>query len=110
MGVKTISVPDSIKPIPKCWVDDVEVQIDEGFGAEDLDVLGEGPTTSWNHAEGHARLRDSLRRLDLSEDRVAHPNLNKMNKHELGTEKRRVKQELKRYDAEFRKQFSRLPN
>merc|ERR1712039_584297 len=64
----------------------------------------------WSHAEGSARLRDALQRLDLGEDRVAHPNLNKMNKHELGAEKRRVKQELKRYDAEFRKQFSRLPN
>lgn len=109
LDVKTISVPDSIKPIPKCWIDDVEVQIDEGL-AEDLDVLGEGPSTSWSHSEGSARLRNALDRLELGEDRVAHPNLNKMNRHELGAEKRRVKQELKRYDAEFRKQFSRLPS
>lgn len=40
---------------------------------------------------------------------MAHQDLNKMGKHELGGEKRRVKQELKRYDAEFRKQFMRLP-
>lgn len=110
LDVKTVSVPDSIKPIPKCWVDDVEVNLgEEGLG-EDLDILGEGPATSWSHSEGSSRLRDALVRLDLGEDRVAHPNLNKMNKHELGSEKRRVKQELKRYDAEFKKQFSRLPS
>lgn len=109
LDVKTISVPDSVKPIPKCWVDDVEVQIDDGLG-EDLDVLGDGPTTSWGNSEGSDRLRAALSRLDLGEDRVAHPNLNKMCRRELGSEKRRVKQELKRYDAEFKKSFSRLPS
>jgi chromosome segregation ATPase len=107
LGLHTISVPDNVKPIPKRWVDDIE--IDEGFGAEDGDVLGEGPTTSWTMDEGRMRLRDALRHLDLKEDHVAHPQLNTMGRHELAMEKRRVKQELKRYDAEFRKQFMRLP-
>merc|ERR1719507_153726 len=53
--------------------------------------MGEGLATSWNIEEGRGRLRAALHRLDLA------------------GEKRRVKQELKRYDAEFRKQFLRLP-
>mmetsp|Transcript_105889 Transcript_105889/g.299319 ORF Transcript_105889/g.299319 Transcript_105889/m.299319 type:complete len:290 (-) Transcript_105889:186-1055(-) len=108
LELQTLSVLDTVKPIPKRWVDDVEVQIDEGF-AEEGDLLGEGPITSWTPDEGKHRLRDALARLDLSEDHVSHPNLGKMSKHELAAEKRRVKQELKRYDAEFRKQFTRLP-
>lgn len=109
LDLQTFSVPDNVKPIPKRWVDDVEVQIDEGFGAEEGDLLGEGPTTSWSPEESGHRLRAALARLDLAEDHVAHPNLGKMTRHELAAEKRRVKQELKRYDAEFRKQFARLP-
>lgn len=109
LGLQTIGVPDSVKPIPKRWVEDVEVQIDEGFGAEDGDVLGEGPPSGWNAEEGRMRLLDALARLGLSESHVAHPNLNKMSRHELANEKRRVKQELKRYDAEFRRQCMRLP-
>uniref|UniRef100_A0A7S1RK19 FAM13A-like domain-containing protein n=1 Tax=Alexandrium catenella TaxID=2925 RepID=A0A7S1RK19_ALECA len=103
----TVSVPDSARPIPKRWVDDIE--IDEGFGAEEGDLLGEGPVKSWSLDEGKQRLRDALARLNLPEDRVSHPNLQKMNRHELAAEKRRVKQELKRYDSDFRRQFSRLP-
>eukprot|EP00927_Polykrikos_kofoidii_P072562 TRINITY_DN68664_c0_g1_i1.p1 TRINITY_DN68664_c0_g1~~TRINITY_DN68664_c0_g1_i1.p1 ORF type:complete len:292 (-),score=61.08 TRINITY_DN68664_c0_g1_i1:44-919(-) len=110
LTLETISVPDSLKPIPKQWVDDVEVQIDEGFGAEDGDILGEGPPKSWTLEEGRRRLREALTRLDLAEDRMAHPQLVRMNRYELSVEKRRVKQELKRYDSEFRKSYSRLPN
>uniref|UniRef100_A0A7S4V045 FAM13A-like domain-containing protein n=1 Tax=Alexandrium monilatum TaxID=311494 RepID=A0A7S4V045_9DINO len=107
LELKTVSVADAVRPIPKRWVDDIE--IDEGFGAEEGDLLGEGPVRSWSMDEGKQRLRDSLARLNLPEDRVSHANLPKMNRHELASEKRRVKQELKRYDADFRKQFSRLP-
>jgi len=105
--VSSTSVPDTARPIPKRWVDDIE--IDEGFGAEEGDMFGEGPVRSWGIEEGRQRLRDALARLGLPEDRVSHANLQKMNKHDLAGEKRRVKQELKRYDADFRKQFSRLP-
>mmetsp|Transcript_51637 Transcript_51637/g.166076 ORF Transcript_51637/g.166076 Transcript_51637/m.166076 type:complete len:289 (+) Transcript_51637:810-1676(+) len=108
IGLQTISVSDSLKPIPKRWVEDVEI-LDEGFGAEDLDVLGEGPTTCWTLEESKKKLRDALARLDLREDLVQHQDMHKMGKHELATEKRRVKQELKRYDTEFRRQFMRLP-
>mmetsp|Transcript_30175 Transcript_30175/g.65939 ORF Transcript_30175/g.65939 Transcript_30175/m.65939 type:complete len:295 (-) Transcript_30175:155-1039(-) len=108
-NIHTVSVPDSVAPIPKRWVDDVEVQLDEGSGGEDGDLLGDGPMSSWMPDSGD-RLRDALHRLDLSEDNVAHKNLMWMSRHELGAEKRRVKQELKRYDADFKKQFSRLPS
>jgi len=110
LNLHTICVPDDVKPLPKRWIEDVEVLIDEGFGCEEYDVLGQGPITSWTPDEGRLRLRDALKRLDLSEDHVAHPNLHKMSRHEFASEKRRVKQELKRYDAEFRKQFMRLPS
>jgi len=108
LGVNTIRVPDSVKPIPKRWVDDIEIG---ELGAEDGDVLGvlNCPSSNWSSEEGRRQLRESLARLELSEDHVAHRDLNKMNKHELAGEKRRIKQELKRYDAEFRKQFMRLP-
>lgn len=108
LGISTVSVLESEKPIPKRWVEDVEII---GDGAEDGDVLGvlNCPISSWSVDEGRRQLRESLARLELSEEHVAHPGLNKMNKQELAGEKRRIKQELKRYDAEFRKQFMRLP-
>jgi chromosome segregation ATPase len=109
VGLQTLSVADSVKPIPKCWVDDVEVQIDEGFGGEDGDVLGEPRFSVWSAEDGKTKLREALARLDLAEDEVAHHNLKHMGRHELAVEKRRVKQELKRYDAEFRRQAQRLP-
>lgn len=109
MGLQTISVPENVRPIPKRWVDEIELYIDDNFAAEDGDTLGETRTNSWSVKEGKLKLRGALARLELPEDHVAHPNLNKMNRHELASEKRRVKQELKRYDAEFRKQFARLP-
>jgi len=110
MNLHTICVPDDVKPLPKRCIEDVEVQIDEGFGCEENDVLGQGPITSWTPEEGRQRLRDAMKRLDLSEEHVAHPNLHKMSRHEFASEKRLVKQEFKRYDAEFRKQFMRLPS
>lgn len=109
LSLQTTMVPDAKKPIPKRWVEDIEVQIDEGLGGEDGDFLGEGPVICWSNDEGRQRLREALVRLGLTEERVSHPNLHKMNKTELAGEKRRVKQELKRYDSEFRKQFMRLP-
>lgn len=114
LHLQTLSVPDSAKPIPKRWVEDVEIGLDEGFGAEDGDVLGQGLRGAWSMEEGKMRLYDALQRLQLGhgemgEDHVAHPDLSRMSKHELAAEKRRVKQELKRYDAEFKKQFMRFP-
>lgn len=110
LNIQAIVVPESVKPIPKRWVDDIEVQIDEGFGGEADDVLGGlGPSNGWSFQEGRERLRVALARLNLSEEHVAHTNLHRMTRNELMVEKRRVKQELKRYDADFRKQFMRLP-
>lgn len=111
LNVQAIVVPDSVKPIPKRWVDDIEVQIDEGFGGEADDVLGGlGPGNGWSFQEGRERLRVALGRLNLNEEHVAHTNLHRMTRNDLMVEKRRVKQELKRYDADFRKQFMRLPS
>merc|ERR1712147_354552 len=59
--------------------------------------------------DGKQRLREALARLELPEETLAHVNHDRMGRHDLAAEKRRVKQELKRYDVDFRKQFSRLP-
>lgn len=107
--LQTICVPDSVKPIPRRWIEDVEVGFEDGLGAEDGDVMGIGPVVNWSHDQGRKRLEEALARLDCAEDLLAHPKVNRKNKLELSAEKRRVKQELKRYDAEFRKQFLRLP-
>uniref|UniRef100_A0A7S1A9T5 FAM13A-like domain-containing protein n=1 Tax=Noctiluca scintillans TaxID=2966 RepID=A0A7S1A9T5_NOCSC len=107
LNLNTISVPEINKPIPRRWVD--EVQIDEGcFRADEFDFEG-NTAGNWN-AEGRQRLREAVARLELTEEQMAHPTLERMTRQELATEKRRVKQELKRYDADFRRQFSRLPS
>eukprot|EP00441_Pelagodinium_beii_P018073 CAMPEP_0197656634 /NCGR_PEP_ID=MMETSP1338-20131121/42661_1 /TAXON_ID=43686 ORGANISM="Pelagodinium beii, Strain RCC1491" /NCGR_SAMPLE_ID=MMETSP1338 /ASSEMBLY_ACC=CAM_ASM_000754 /LENGTH=286 /DNA_ID=CAMNT_0043232721 /DNA_START=40 /DNA_END=900 /DNA_ORIENTATION=+ len=100
-------VPDSVKPIPANWVNDIE--LDE-FGAEMGDVMGEGPVLSWSPEELNKRLVLALKRLDLSEDGLNTKKVNTMSRQELSHEKKRVKQELKRYDTEWRKQFKSLPN
>lgn len=109
LNLQTVCVPEDVKAIPKRWIDDVEVALDEGFGAEENDVMGVGPFVNWSHEDGRRRLEEALARLDFAEDQVSQPKLNRKNKHELAAEKRRVKQELKRYDADFRKRFLRLP-
>eukprot|EP00913_Durusdinium_trenchii_P001595 g1478.t1 len=48
MNIDVSVVPDSVKPIPPQWVNDVE--LDE-FGAEMGDVIGEGPILSWSAEE-----------------------------------------------------------
>lgn len=110
LDINILSVPEATKSIPHRWVDDI--QIDDGFfrGDDGDPVLaGGGAGATWSMDEGRQRLKEVLQRLDLPLDHVAHPGLDRMGKHELNAEKRRVKQELKRYDAEFRKQFARLP-
>jgi len=109
LDLPIVSIPVSI---PKRWVEDAEVQLDDGLAMEDADILGgeASPARHWNPEEGRARLRESLGRLNLLEGHVAHPKLQEMGMHELFIEKRRVKQELKRYDVEFRRQFNRLPS
>lgn len=105
--INVLCIPESQKPIPHKWVEDV--QIDDLFGAGDADGGPGGQSLTWSAQEGRQHLLDSLQRLDLSEDQVAHPTLERLSRTECASEKRRVKQELKRYDAEFRKQFARLP-
>jgi len=112
-NLQAITVPDSVRPIAKRWMD--EIQIDEAFfKGEDGDAnqacfeVGLGAT--WSLEEGKQRLRDSLQRLGIREEHVSIANLDKLSRVELATEKKRVKQELKQYDLDFRKQFSRLPS
>lgn len=109
LGLQTIVVADSVKPIPKRWVEDVEVQIEGDFGVDDGEGIGEMRPCGWSAEDGRAKLREALDRLDLNEGSVAHPNVSGFDRHQLASEKRRVKQELKRYDAEFRKSAGRLP-
>lgn len=109
-NLQTVVVPDAIKPIPRRWIEDVEVGFEDGLGAEEGDVMGAMPVVGWSHEIGRKRLEEALARLDLREDQLSHHKLNRKNKHELSAEKRRVKQELKRYDVEFKKQCMRLPS
>jgi len=108
LHINIVSVPEATKSIPHRWVEDI--QIDDFFRDDNADIMGiGGPTTTWSNEDGRQRLLQALQRLDLREDHVSHANLDRMGRHEFGAEKRRVKQELKRYDADFRKQFRRLP-
>lgn len=112
LNISTVVVPNDVKPIPPKWVDDVE--IDE-FGAEMGDVMGEGPTLWWTPEERMMRLQMALKRLDLqhlldgSQDDI-NKKLKTMSNTQLNQEKKRVKQELKKYDSDWRKQFKVVPN
>eukprot|EP00930_Biecheleria_cincta_P048441 TRINITY_DN33751_c0_g1_i1.p1 TRINITY_DN33751_c0_g1~~TRINITY_DN33751_c0_g1_i1.p1 ORF type:complete len:311 (-),score=75.98 TRINITY_DN33751_c0_g1_i1:34-966(-) len=112
LNISIVVVPNDVKPIPPKWVDDVE--IDE-FGAEMGDVMGEGPTLWWTPEERKMRLQAALKRLDLQslldgpQDEIQ-KKLKCMNATQLNHEKKRVKQELKKYDSDWRKQFKVVPN
>mmetsp|Transcript_25777 Transcript_25777/g.47114 ORF Transcript_25777/g.47114 Transcript_25777/m.47114 type:complete len:293 (+) Transcript_25777:94-972(+) len=114
LDLETLVVPETTAPIPKRWVD--EVRIDEGFfRVDDGDLFGEGGDGQggghWSPEDGKQRLQEALQRLTLPEEKLAQPQaLERMSRTELALEKKRVKQELKRYDAEFRRQFGRLPS
>jgi hypothetical protein len=107
LNINIMTIPESKKQIPQRWAEDV--QIDDLFRGDDGDLGMLGGASTWSSEEGRQRLLAALSRLDLPEDHVVHPHLDKMGRNEHSAEKRRVKQELKRYDAEFRKQFGRLP-
>jgi len=108
-SLQSVAVPESTKPIPKLWVEDVEVQIEGDFGGDDFEAASDvkvgGPTAD----EGKAKLREALQRLGLSEASASHPNINSLDWSQLSQEKRRVKQELKRYDSDFQRRAGRLP-
>ncbi|CAK9015710.1 unnamed protein product [Durusdinium trenchii] len=107
MNIDVSVVPDSVKPIPPQWVNDVE--LDE-FGAEMGDVIGEGPILSWSAEERKQRYLSALRRLELAEEMLSSRRITGLSKSELSHEKKRVKAELKRYDTDWKKQFKVLPN
>lgn len=98
------NIPGVTKEIPHLWVDDV--QIDDLFQADDGDLSGPGGTT-WCAEDGRQRLNLALERLGL---KLSDINGTTDKNREPSTEKSRVKQELKRYDSEFQKMFSRPPS
>lgn len=108
LRIGIVTVPEDKKSIPHLWIDDV--QIDDLFRGDDGDP---GPlplsNTTWSVEDGRQHLMLALKRLQLPENLAAHPNIDRMDHHDLAGEKRRVKQELKRYDLEFRKKFTRWP-
>lgn len=99
-----VNIPGAKKAIPHKWVD--EVQIDDLLEIDDLGGA-EGKVSTWSQDDARQRLQSAFARLGIQD--VAKTNVDKMGSNELMREKNRVKQELKRYDAEFQKQFSRLP-
>eukprot|EP00933_Yihiella_yeosuensis_P037450 TRINITY_DN3138_c2_g2_i1.p1 TRINITY_DN3138_c2_g2~~TRINITY_DN3138_c2_g2_i1.p1 ORF type:complete len:282 (+),score=60.40 TRINITY_DN3138_c2_g2_i1:35-847(+) len=106
LNLEVTVVPDSEKPIPHLWVDDVEL---DGFGAEVADVIGELPILAWSLEERKKRLKMALTRLGLAEETNQTARVTNMSRSELSNEKKRVKQELKKYDTDWRKQFKLLP-
>jgi len=104
--LQIVNVPGARKKIPHRWVDDIEID-DLLIGLDgDLPGLGSGQPT-WNQDEGSKRLASALARLGIQD--MAKAQIDKMSSNDLLREKSRVKQELKRYDSDFQKQFSRLP-
>jgi len=99
-----VNIPGAKKAIPHKWVD--EVQIDDLLEIDDLGGA-EGKESTWSQDDARQRLQSAFARLGIQD--VAKTNVDKMGSNELMREKNKVKQELKRYDAEFQKQFSRLP-
>jgi len=106
LDIRITTIPEDVKSIPRLWVDDV--QVDDLFGGDEGGLPG-GPQPARSFEDGQRCLQEALKRLKLEGNPVAHPNMDRMDRHELASEKRRVKQELKRYDLDFRKQFGRLP-
>lgn len=101
-----VNIPGARKQIPHRWVDDIE--IDDLLIGLDGDLPGAGSSRpTWNQDEGAKRLQSALGRLGIQD--MAKAQIDKMSSNDLQREKSRVKQELKRYDVDFQKQFSRLP-
>eukprot|EP00930_Biecheleria_cincta_P071295 TRINITY_DN5880_c0_g1_i1.p1 TRINITY_DN5880_c0_g1~~TRINITY_DN5880_c0_g1_i1.p1 ORF type:complete len:280 (+),score=62.11 TRINITY_DN5880_c0_g1_i1:23-862(+) len=112
LNLHTIVVPNDLKPIPPKWVN--EVELDE-FGAEVADVVGEVPVLFWTAEERKMRLQMALKRLDLQDlltgaSEEQNKKVASMSATQLNQEKKRVKNELKKYDTDYRKQFKVLPN
>jgi len=101
--LKIVNIPGATtKAIPQRWVDDVA--IDDLFQADDDNFLAAGAPT-WDLQP----LESALDRLGLKLSDIS-GGADRMGCRAPVTEKSRVKQELKRYDFKFKKQFSRLPN
>lgn len=63
----------------------------------------------WIQSEGPKRLRGALKKLRLTEGMCQSNNFESYNAHELNTEKKKVKNELKEYDSAFVGYFNRNP-
>lgn len=108
LKINIICVSEEKRSIPHLWVDDV--QIGDLFRDDEADPLALGLHEKWSPEDGREFLLSALKRLQLGENPVAHPTLDRMGRSELAGEKRRVKQELKRYDDQFQRLFARLPS
>ncbi|EAR98297.1 hypothetical protein TTHERM_00285280 (macronuclear) [Tetrahymena thermophila SB210] len=63
----------------------------------------------WIQKEGPNKLREAQQRLNLNLSRVSRSDLENMSFEQLTLEKKKVKQELKMYDASFQTHFNRFP-
>ncbi|KAL4452962.1 hypothetical protein ABPG74_002527 [Tetrahymena malaccensis] len=63
----------------------------------------------WIQKEGPSKLREAQQRLNLNLSRVSRSDLESMTLEQLTLEKKKVKQELKMYDASFQTHFNRFP-
>jgi len=104
--LKIENSPGPHKAIPHRWVEDVGLE--DLFAGDDGDLPGLGVAT-WSGEEGRQRLTVALDRLGLKLADIT-GNADRMGRQDPSNEKSRVKQELKRFDTEFQKQFSRPPS
>ncbi len=65
---------------------------------------------NWRSSEGKKKLEESMRRLNVDDQRVKNKNLSNFGLDYLMAEKFKVKAELKRYDTDFMESFLRPPN
>ena len=72
----------------------------------------DGPLTieGWIRKDGPMKLQESLKKLGLDMTTIKKINLASFTQDQLATEKKRVKNELKRYDSAFEAAFKRPPN
>lgn len=65
---------------------------------------------SWVKRDGPQKLYESLKRLNLDLNAINRINLSALTVDEISLEKKRVKNELKRYDTAFSAVFKRIPS
>ena len=64
----------------------------------------------WLQTDAKAKLMESYQKLQLDPQRINGKHLSAFRLEELQGEKKKVKNELKKYDNEFMFRFNRVPN